>query len=901
LGQSAVSPRRVDITATQFDLEFVVEESDTGLLGTLAYSADRFSRTVVTGLAERLTTVLNTVAAAQGLRLGSAEFGQGGSAVVSRRDGTADQSTLAEVFARTASSWPDNIAVIGDARSLTYRELDRQSNALADKLIRAGVELGSLVAIALPRSVEYLTAIWAVAKTGAGFLPIDPSQPAARVREILERAAPVAGIASPDFHSGGKDWLTVDGDELDHFQVREAPVDSTAYVVYTSGSTGAPKGVRVTHRGIANLVQSQRDLFEVDPTSRVLQFASPSFDASIFETLMAVGAGASVVIVPPDVHGGRELEALIDRHQVTHACLTPTVLQVTDSAALPSLRVVVMAGEAANSALLQRWSQDRSVFNAYGPTEGTVMSTCTTHQRDWASAAVTIGEPTFGFDTVVLDARLRPVGTDVVGELYLGGAGLAEGYVGDAALTASSFVANPFGDGRLYRTGDLVRWVSRETGRELEYLGRVDSQVQVRGHRVELAEVEAALLRHPTVRQASVIGHANSLAAYVVGAVEPRETRDFLARAVPAYMVPSTVTVVDALPMTLSGKVDTSRLPEPTVMSTERRAPVSPTEVLVHTVFSDVLHLAGDDIGIDDNFFDLGGHSLSAVQVMDALGDKLSRRIPISALLEHPTITALAACLDMDDGDAESSGAFDVLLPLRTDGVGAPLFCVHPAIGIAWSYLSLLGETDRPVYGLQDPGISNRDAAPSSIEEFAFVYVRMIRDVQPHGPYHLLGWSLGGVIAHAVAVQLQSEGEDVALLALVDAQLAAPDDAEEFGIDDLARQLGVEATSFEDIVTELRSTRTELAFLTEDDLRAMYRPVVSASSWVASYRPAVYAGDVHYFAARGSDGAKHWTALVAGRISVTDVDAEHEDMLGEQGARALGRVIGTDAVGKGVA
>ncbi|WP_027495503.1 non-ribosomal peptide synthetase [Rhodococcus sp. JG-3] len=901
LGPSAVSPRRVDITATQFDLEFVVEESEAGLLGTLAYSADRFSRAVVTGLAERLTTVLHTVAAAPDLRLGSAEFGQGGSAVVSRRDGTADQSTLAQVFVRAASSWPDNIAVVDDARSVTYGELDRQSNALADNLVRAGVEPGSLVAIALPRSIEYLTAIWAVAKTGAGFLPIDPSQPAARVREILDRAAPATGIASVDFHSAGSDWLTVDGDELDHFQIRAVPVDSTAYVVYTSGSTGAPKGVRVTHRGIANLVQSQRDLFGVEPTSRVLQFASPSFDASIFETLMAVGAGASVVIVPPDVHGGRELEALIDRYQVTHACLTPTVLQVTDSAALPSLRVVVMAGEAANSALLQRWSQDRSVFNAYGPTEGTVMSTCTTHQRDWASAAVTIGEPTLGFDTVVLDARLRPVGTDVVGELYLGGAGLAEGYVGDAALTSSSFVANPFGDGRLYRTGDLVRWVTRETGRELEYLGRVDSQVKIRGHRVELAEVEAALLRHPTVRQASVIGHANSLAAYVVGAVEPRETRDFLARTVPAYMVPSTVTVVDALPMTLSGKVDTNRLPEPAVMSTERRAPVSSTEVLVHTVFSDVLHLAADDIGIDDNFFDLGGHSLSAVQVMDALGDKLSRRIPISALLEHPTITALAARLDMDDGDAESSGAFDVLLPLRTDGVGEPLFCVHPAIGIAWSYLSLLGETDRPVYGLQDPGISNRDAAPSSIEEFAFVYVRMIRDVQPHGPYHLLGWSLGGVIAHAVAVQLQSEGEDVGLLALVDAQLAAPDDAEEFGVDDLARQLGVEATSFEGIVAELRSTRTELTFLTEDDLRAMYRPVVSAASWVASYRPAVYAGDVHYFAARGSDGAKHWTALVDGPISVTEVDVEHEDMLGEQGARALGRVIGADSVGKGVA
>ncbi|KQU47266.1 non-ribosomal peptide synthetase [Rhodococcus sp. Leaf278] len=905
LESTSITPRRVDITATQFDLEVLVDESEAGLIGHLGYSPARFSRSVILGLAERLAEVLTMVGLQPETRLGSADFGHAPSAVASQH-GSATECTLAAVFEQAVTRWPDNTAVIDGSRSLTYREVDRQSNALADSLIRAGARPGTLVAIAYPRSVEYLVAIWAVAKTGAGFLSIDPSQPVARVQEILDRAAPVTGISAPDFHSVGSDWVSVTGDELDRVDVSAVQLDSVAYVVYTSGSTGVPKGVRVTHRGIANLVQSQRDLFGVEPGSRVLQFASPSFDASIFETLMAVGAGASVVIVPAEVHGGRELEALIEQHQVTHACLTPTVLQVTDADAVPSLRVVVMAGEAANSLLLQRWSRHRSVFNAYGPTEGTVMSTCTTDQRERGQsvAPVTIGGPTRGFDTVVLDARLRPVGNNVVGELYLGGAGLAEGYVGQSGTTASSFVANPFGSGRLYRTGDLVRWVVRGnvvqgSNRELEYLGRVDSQVKVRGHRVELSEVEAALLRHRDVLQASVIGHGDSLAAYVVGGVEPREARDFLARTLPAYLVPSTVTVVDALPMTLSGKVDVSALPEPSVMSTERRAPVSANEVLVHAVFSEVLQVAGEDIGVDDNFFDLGGHSLSAVQVMDALGDRLDRRLPISLLLVHPTISALAT--QLDTGVDGVDRVFDVVLPLRTEGVGAPLFCVHPAIGIAWSYFSLLGETDRPLYGLQVPGINDGEASPASIEEFAERYVREIRRVQAHGPYHLVGWSLGGVIAHAVATHLQSEGEDVALLALVDARLAAPEGATEFGIEDLARQLGVDGDSFETVVDRLRENRSELAFLTVDHLQRMYRPVVMAPTWVASYTPTVFAGPVHYFAARGSHGAEHWTDLVDGRISVHRVDAEHEDMLGEQGARALGRVIGTDAVGKGVA
>ncbi|MEO7079151.1 MAG: non-ribosomal peptide synthetase, partial [Rhodococcus sp. (in: high G+C Gram-positive bacteria)] len=535
---------------------------------------------------------------------------------------------------------------------------------------------------------DLVAALWAVAKSGAGYLPIDPNHPATRIEEILEHAQPVTGITRASLAPVGGRWVTVDGLAsspepalLRSYFEDTAYLDDTAYVIYTSGSTGAPKGVRVTHRGIADLVQSQRDTFGVETKSRVLQFASPGFDASIFEMLLAFGVGAAVVVVPAEVYAGRELEKFITSTAVTHVCPTPTVLQITDPAATPTVDVVIMAGEASNTELVQRWSHSSTVFNAYGPTEATVMGTCTPALNHLA--AVTIGGPVRGFDAVVLDARLRPVPDNVVGELYLGGPGLAEGYLSQPGLTASRFVPNMLGDKgtRLYRTGDLVRWVEQRNARELEYLGRVDSQVKIRGHRVELAEVEAALLRHPDVEQACVLGHGHSLAAYIAGDTDAGVVREFLTRTIPAYMVPSSVTVVDTLPMSISGKVDARALPEPTLATVVHLAPSTPLEWSVRASFAEVLEIDADRIGVDDNFFDLGGHSLSVVRVMDNLGDELGRPVPVSWLLTHPTAASLAAKLD-GLGDA-GDDVFDVVLPLRVEGEREPLFCIHPAIGIA--------------------------------------------------------------------------------------------------------------------------------------------------------------------------------------------------------------------------
>ena len=889
LGAGTASVRRIDIGENQFDLEIVVDETADGLSGVVSYSAARFERSVCAGFAGRLAEVLRLVAASPTVQLGSRAFLGGHTAV--RRDGVAEQYTLRDLIEDAVAQFGSQTAVVDGDTELTYRELDERSDALAQQLSRDGAGPGTLVGVALPRSAELVIALWAVAKTGAGYLPIDPAQPSGRMDEMIAHARPVTVIDRIGDGTAGATTAS-----------SPAHLDDTAYVIYTSGSTGVPKGVRVTHRGIADLVESQRELFGVGPESRVLQFASPAFDASLFEMLLAFGAGASLVVAPPEVYAGRELEAFVDRTAVTHACLTPTVLQITDPSATPSVDVVIMAGEAVNSELMQRWSAHSQVFNAYGPTETTIMGTCTTRQGD----AMTIGGPVSGFDAVVLDSRLRPVPDNVVGELYLGGPGLAEGYLGQPGLTASRFVPDADTGTRLYRTGDLVRW----NDHELEFLGRVDSQVKIRGHRVELAEVEAELLRGSHVgssgvpggtghvEQACVVGRDGSLAAYVVGDVDPRAVRERLMRTIPAFMVPTTVTRVDALPVSMSGKVDVNRLPAPALPSATPEAPSTPMELAVRSTFAAVLELHAERIGVDDNFFDLGGHSLSVVQVMDALGDRLGRTVPIGWLLQFPTVRSLA--LHLDSESHAENGMFDVLLPLRTTGGRAPLFCVHPAIGIAWSYYALLAETDRPVYGLQVPGIADDEAMPDSIDEFADLYVREIRSVQPQGPYHLLGWSLGGVIAHAVATRLQDDGDDVEQLVLVDAHMSSGDDTE-FAVDDLARQLGVDGESFEEIAAQLHASGSELAFLTVDHLRRMFAPVTAAPRWVSEHAPRVFDGDVVYLAAASSVAPEEWDRYVGGHISVRRVDAEHEDMLGRTGAHEIGRVVGHHSVTEGVA
>nr|WP_280337459.1 amino acid adenylation domain-containing protein [Nocardia wallacei] len=463
---------------------------------------------------------------------------------------------------------------------MTYRDLDERSNRCARALLAHRIGPGDVVAIGLPRSADSIVAALAVTKTGAAYLPIDVRHPAERIRHMLTDSAVRVGITASAFEPAlpaDVSWLTLtepldyDATALsDADRTRPARVDDLAYVIYTSGSTGRPKGVAVTHRGLANFAAEQRDRFRIDARSRTLHFASPSFDASVLELLLAWSAAATMVIAPADVYGGDELAALLDREQVTHAFITPAALASIDVERwpLPALANLAVGGEYVGPELVRHWAAGRNFFDGYGPTETTIMTVISDPLP--ADGPVVMGRPIRGTTAVVLDERLRPVPTGVTGELYVSGCGLARGYLGRPGLTAARFVANPFGapGERVYRTGDVVRWTGAG---ELVFVGRSDDQVKLRGFRIELGEITAVAAQCPGVRFAHTevrrAAGTPLLVTYVTvteAAGSPQESvRRYLADRLPSHMVPAAIVVLDAIPLTPNGKLDRSALPEP--------------------------------------------------------------------------------------------------------------------------------------------------------------------------------------------------------------------------------------------------------------------------------------------------------------------------------------------------
>ncbi|MDV7278362.1 non-ribosomal peptide synthetase, partial [Rhodococcus oxybenzonivorans] len=587
---------------------------------------------------------------------------------------------LPDILTSAAEIDPDAVAVSERGTDISYRELDEESNQLARLLIARGAGPDTIVALALPRSSEFVLALWAVAKSGAAFLPVDPNYPQARIEHMLTDSGAVLGVTDHRhrLRSPAVSWLDLDDTRTDTTVAGCSPTrvtqadrlrplrrDHAAYLIYTSGSTGIPKGVSVGHRGIADLVSAEREGLEISPESRVSHFASPSFDASIFELLGAFGAGARVVIVPPAVVGGAELTRILADEHVSHAIFTPTTAATLDPAALPELTDLALAGEASPPELVARWaSAARRVRNAYGPTEATIMSTLSPPLAP--GQRVTLGGPIRGFSILVLDSRLHPVPPGVAGEVYLGGPGLARGYHRRPGLTAARFVADPHGPPgeRLYRTGDVAAWRKcadlpdgTPTSLSLEYLGRSDFQVKIRGFRIELGEIDAVLMRHPTVSFAATVDRATSagdptLVAYVrpvQGAqVDVPGLETLLRRTLPRYMLPSAIVPLDEVPLTPGGKLDRAALPAPTFLpGSTHRKPATPTEATVAAVWETVLGVSG--IGADDDYFDLGGNSLTATRVVARVNAALGTTIGVAELFEAPTVATLAARLDRDE------------------------------------------------------------------------------------------------------------------------------------------------------------------------------------------------------------------------------------------------------------
>jgi len=688
-----------------------------------------------------------------------------------------------ELIAEQARRRPS--ATIEDltGQSLTYAELEARAARLARHLQALGVGRGGLVAVAVDRSLEMIVAVLAVLKAGGAYVPLDPAYPRERLALMLDDAQPLVVLTKESLlarlpHRHGQIvCLDRDSDEIArHESVApdcQAGPNDLAYVIYTSGSTGRPKGVMVEHGSLCNLLQDMRRRPGLTQEDTLLAVTTLSFDIAGVELYLPLLTGARLVVVDRRTAAdGRLLLEALERFRATVMQATPaTWRMLVDAGWSGTLGLKALCGGEALPLALGRQLLDRcaQVWNLYGPTEGTIWST---FQRvDRAAEAVSIGRPFANTSVYIVDESLAPVAIGKPGELWIGGVGVARGYLNRPDLTAECFLANPFANGRIYRTGDIARYLP--DGR-IQFLGRIDNQVKVRGFRIELGEIETALEQRDDVRAAVAVAREQRgeqrLVAYVVPQPghTPRssELRRALAQRLPEYMVPAAIVTVVELPLTPNGKVDRKALPDPEPEAEgEAIAPRNLVEARLVEIWERVLGVA--PIGIRHNFFDLGTDSLTAARLFVEVEKAFGCRLPLTPVFEAPTIEQLAELVRT----GIHSSATSSLVPIQPQGTRPPLFCVHGGAGTILFYHELsrrLGP-DQPFYGLQSRGIYGRNSPLRTVEEMAEHYLGELEQIRPCGPYHLVGYCFGGIVAYEMAQRLRERGEEVALLALINA------------------------------------------------------------------------------------------------------------------------------------
>ncbi|QQQ40696.1 enterobactin synthase subunit F [Stenotrophomonas maltophilia] len=694
------------------------------------------------------------------------------------------QTTLVELLQQGMDRDPHAPALVSGDTTLDYATLEARSFALAAQLRAMAVGPGSVVAVALPRSLELVIALVAVLRAGAAYLPLDLAHPDERLARILSSAQPACVLAAAEVSArmDGVPVLAPDQWTALSFAAPwadPAPSDA-AYVIYTSGSTGEPKGVVIEHRAIVSRLLWMREHYGIRSDDRVLQKTPATFDVSVWEFFLPLLCGATLVVAGPDAHRDpTELARLIRAHAITTAHFVPSMLDAFLAAPASEglqLRRVFTSGEALDASLRDRFHgrMQAELHNLYGPTEAAVDVSYWPASAQDRSRPVPIGFPVWNTRLYVLDARMQPLPVGVPGDLYLGGVQLARGYLGRDDLTAERFLADPFLPGeRIYRTGDVARW---RTDGAVEYLGRSDHQVKLRGLRIELGEIEAALRELPGMERVEVLLRQDTpgdarLVAYVPAALaDAVMLRSHLATRVPDYMVPSAFVGVDHWPVTANGKLDRNALPKPPQNEIAGLAPRTPLEQELALLFAQALGREAP-VAVDADFFSLGGDSLSAVHLLLAIEQRWRCDLGLGALFAQPTVAALATRIA--EPPALADHALGPVISLAaTDADGPiPLFVLHPAGGIAWNYRTLARalQPARPVYGLQSPALDPKQPLPSSIEAMANDYVQRVVTLQPKGPVHLLGWSVGGILAQAMAVRLHEIGREVGELVLLDA------------------------------------------------------------------------------------------------------------------------------------
>ncbi|EAV43855.1 putative non-ribosomal peptide synthetase [Stappia aggregata IAM 12614] len=892
---------------------------------------ERIGEDLGSSLLEQLCHVLEQMASRPEAPLGSLEM-----LTASEREAVQDrwnatrhalpEGDLTELISAKAARFATQEAVVGSTERLTYAELEDRANRLAHLLIRRGIGAEDRVAIALPRSPDMIVALLAVLKSGAAYLPLDPDYPSARIAMMLEDASPRLVISETataqvltdgvptsallllDAQATGTELAAMSALSPTNADRRQAIHPAhPAYVIYTSGSTGKPKGVVVTREALKNLLCCLSIEIRLRPQDRVLSATTIGFDIAGLELYGPLLVGASALLFEGSQREADRLYDWIGQERPTVMQATPSLWRsLLEVGPLPPLQILV-GGEALDSGLAAQLQTAGPVTNVYGPTETTIWS-LSASVSDEGSSTPPIGQPLWNSQVYVLDATLQPVADGVSGELYIGGLGLARGYHGRSDLTSDRFVADPFAGGgaRMYRTGDMV--YRQKTG-ELVFLGRGDSQVKIRGHRIEPGEIEAAITSMTNIAQAVVVDRpdgvrGSSLVAYVVP-VEGAELktdalRSVLLRNLPDYMVPGAFVVLPELPLTPNGKLNRQALPDP-VWKPGEASPATLQETLLCNLFAELL--PGTVPGPEDSFFDMGGHSLLAARLKALMEERLGLDVSLRDIFETPTVRGL---LSLRQG--RKTGLLEPVLQIRRAGSQAPLFCVHPGFGLGWTYAGLASvlPADVPIIALQARGYVGEADLPTSLNEMAADYVESACKLVGTGPVRLLGWSFGGLAAFEMARLFEKSGRKVEFLMLLDSYPMHEGDPlpdlsnrgargaflEMIGFDPEGR--APEDTTFEDVRRFLEDNAHPLAGLSRMDFDNMLRIARNNALLAHGYRPGRLTCPLVHYASMDTRRmlgleADPWENRTTDHFETHALDCTHHEMTSQQALCEIGK------------
>lgn len=951
--QSAISIPGLDIATVElklstakFDLFLSAQESSDGLNITVEYSTDLFDRDTIQRFIAHYENLFVSVLNDTELPLSKMEM----LSDAERRQLITEWNETKTAYPREAvhlqfaarcKEFSEQIAVSGLGEVWTYRELDERSNRIANYLIRLGVEAGQRIGISMDRSPIMIASILGVLKCGAAYVPMDPANPASRLEQMIADAE-LLFILTRTEYLGQMPITTATAIDVDaeknaidscssSFVPKERAFEDTACILYTSGSTGRPKGVMIPHRAISRLVHNT-NYIDVTPDDRFAHVANVAFDLAIFDIWGALLNGARTVIIPKDIVLSPErFSAEVKSAGITTICLATSLFHLIAREkpdAFSTVKMVIVAGEAFDPAAARSVlasAPPQRLLNGYGPTESTTFATWK-HIDDAAAAEpnVSIGKPLSNTTIFILDEHLNPVPIGVAGEVFIGGDGLAIGYLNRPELNEERFVRIPVQQFDaaaedtetvlLYRTGDMARY--RVNG-DIDYIGRKDHQIKLRGFRIELGEIEAIIEAHPSVAEAVVLAIKDSndhrLAAFYVASsgaqISPDQLRAYLRENLPHYMVPASLVDLSAMPLNGNGKIDRQRLASqvvvPQTVPDETEEPKNELQIKLAWIWQKVLGLSS--IGIRDNFFDLGGHSLAAVRVFSEIEKTLGCRLPLASLFKAPTIEQLSELIE--GGDWRSS--WESLVPMRTGGSKPPFFCIHAVGGNILEYNDLAKhlDPDQPFYGLQSIGLDGRSAPLTDLGSMADAYLKEICEVQPVGPYYLGGRSFGGTIAYEMARRLRAEGEDVALLAIFDSypkgwlKLFSRDEthnhrrqflrmrarrhlqlwlglslAEKFRYG--WTKLGYKSRKLRNILWQISQKIRPASESVNTTIRNIEEINYLA---IKNYVPEVYDGTVTFFSADEEvcpeENLTGWGVLAAGGVNVLSVPGDHQTMI----------------------